>query len=575
MSRHLIPLTLSRQRKTLATECKFFSSTGMGDRLRVAIVGGGVAGLSAALHLAPLVTSGKISGPIDIFDEGGREGRDIGVGVWSTALDPFRSSDIASHQLVYEDILKNGCFVRDVGYRTPSGHWLATSRLDGTIPDLLFLREKDLLSALRKAVHYEENKGTISFRSGFPVDSIFEESKEPWSAPVVLRDSQGKTQSSERDYHLIIGAGGMNGILRTLYGGYICSRGNLSDTGSRSIDLEVSPENDPANWYLTGQAEATGVQDRGYTVFRGNSPLSMKDLNMDKSFQTWGEGKSMRFATVPLISPIDGQRKEQQVWFITTDDEDIRNEIDPIIRKEKLLAAFSKWHDPISQLVESTPAESILIERALAHRHSMGPVANFNGILTRIRERKPPSSGNGPAIVFVGDAFMTVGPLCRLFSPFSQLVRSSSSPPPPLTQFFDLDRKKLSHKVDPILAQGFTIGMEGAAALRHSLELVSETPPRRTYPELAFDPYALRDELKNRHDARLSRLIHLLRATELVQALGQPTTGTVLGILSRDIIRPLMRLTPDFIKTPIFNFMLKYSLGSPEPVVAPKSQQKS
>lgn len=122
----------------------------------------------------------------------------------------------------------------------------------------------------------------------------------------------------------------------------------------------------------------------------------------------------------------------------------------------------------------------------------------------------------------------------------------------------------MSFKVDPILAQGFTIALEGAAALRTAVESGLEAKPRREYPELAFDPYVLRDKIKNRNDDRLSRLIHLLRATELVQALGQPTTGTISGVISRDILRPLMRLTPDFVKTPIFNFMLKYSLGNPE-----------
>ena len=281
---------------------------------------------------------------------------------------------------------------------------------------------------------------------------------------------------------------------------------------------------------MTGQAEATGVQDREYTVFRGNSPLSMEDLNMDKSFQTWGEGKSMRFATVPMIFPSNATRKEQQVWFITIDDDGIRQEPDPAVRRDKLLEAFRDWHDPIGRLVESTPPEDIIMERALAHRHSMAPVANFNGILSLIRDKKPRAAGNGPAIIFVGDAFMTV---------------------------------------DPILAQGFTIGMEGAAALRTSLETGLDSKSRPDYPDLAFDPYVLRDELKNRHDARLSRLIHLLRATELVQALGQPTSGTLTGLISRDILRPLMRLTPDFIKTPIFNFMLKYSLGFPEESTIP------
>ena len=150
MSRHLLTRAIGSERQIAQHSQRYFSSHN-GERLRVAVCGGGVAGLSVALHLAPLVTAGKISGPIDVFEAGGNNGRDIGVGVWSTALDAFRVSNVDSHQLVYNDMIQHGYFVRDVGYRTPKGHWLATSRLDGTMPDLLFLREKDLLSALRKA----------------------------------------------------------------------------------------------------------------------------------------------------------------------------------------------------------------------------------------------------------------------------------------------------------------------------------------------------------------------------------------------------------------------------------------
>lgn len=235
----------------------------------------------------------------------------------------------------------------------------------------------------------------------------------------------------------------------------------------------------------------------------------------------------MRFATVPMMYPgINGKQKEErQVWFITINDETISSEHDPLKRRALLLEAFQDWHDPIRQLVESTPPEDILMERAMAHKHSMTPVTNFNGVVTLIRKKQPHSIGNGPALVFVGDAFMTV---------------------------------------DPILAQGFTLGMEGASALAACLELAQSAPPRKEFPQLAFDPYALRNELKNRYDSRLSRLIHLLRATELVGALGQPETGTLSGILSRDIIRPLMRFAPGFLKTPFFNAMLKYSLGLPQ-----------
>jgi 2-polyprenyl-6-methoxyphenol hydroxylase-like FAD-dependent oxidoreductase len=327
---------------------------------------------------------------------------------------------------------------------------------------------------------------------------------------------------------LIVAADGMNSVIRKTYGGHILRKRHLTGTTAlpSPLELPTTKNNSDINihsWDVAGQAEATITQDRKYTVFRGNAPISPQDLGVDKkSFQTWGEGRSMRFATVPMLYPKNGKREERQVWFITINDDDISSEPDPTKRRDLLLKAFEDWHDPIGRLIKATPPQDILMERAMAHKHSMSPVANFNGIVRRIRNQQPPSAGNGPAILFVGDAFMTV---------------------------------------DPILAQGFTFGMEGAAALATCLQTSLKTKARPEYPQLAFDPYALRDELKTRHEHRLSRLICLLRATELVQALGQPTGGTLSGWLSRDILRPLMRLTPGFIKTPVFNFMLKYSLG--------------
>jgi 2-polyprenyl-6-methoxyphenol hydroxylase-like FAD-dependent oxidoreductase len=496
--------------------------------MRVAIVGGGAAGLSTALHLAPLVTQGYLCGPIDVYDTGSSDsskGRDIGVGIWSTALDPFRTSSADSHQLVYQDMTRRGTFIRDVGYRTPSGQWLAESRLDGTIPDLLFLREKDMMAALRKAVHLEEQRGNISMQNG-KVGSIYEESTEPWSSKLMIEKKDG-ADTTTRDYHLIVAADGMDSVLRKTYGGLANERQRLTGTSALPSPLDLPDNNHKTQsevWGVAaGQEEATGTQDREYTVFRGNSPMSSKEPGLEKSFQTWGEGRSMRFATVPMTYPgSDGTREERQVWFITINDDSISSEPSPEKRKEKLLETFADWHDPIGQLVRSTPPQDILMERAMAHKHCLGPVGNFNGVISQIRRRNATSSGKGPALVFVGDAFMTV---------------------------------------DPILAQGFSMGMEGAADLATALEAAVQEPQRPEFSQLSFDPYVLRKELKGRHDKRLKRLICLLRATELVQALGQPKCGTFLGWLSRDILRPLMRLTPIAIKTPIFNYMLKYSLG--------------
>jgi Fe-S cluster assembly iron-binding protein IscA len=181
------------------------------ERLRVAVVGGGAAGLAAALHLAPLVTQGLIGGPIDIYDSEERpSNREIGIGIWSTALDCFQKDSIDSHQLVYNDMIKHGTFVQEVGYRSPNGSWLAESSLKGdSIPDLIFLREKDMLASLRKAVHLEVNRGNVMLYTGsnHKVHSIMEDSTtEAWSAPLMLQPDgpDSPLERTERDYHLIV-----------------------------------------------------------------------------------------------------------------------------------------------------------------------------------------------------------------------------------------------------------------------------------------------------------------------------------------------------------------------------------
>ncbi len=296
------------------------------------------------------------------------------------------------------------------------------------------------------------------------------------------------------------------------------------DVGDGSSDSASSARDE---WAISNQSEATGIQDRNYDVFRGNAPVTREELDgLEKSFQTWGEGRNMRFATVPMIYPgTDGNKEERHVWFITIDDRNISAEKDPIKRREMLLDAFQDWHDPICQLVKATPPHEILMERALAHRHSQQPVVDFYGLINKAYKKSVPAVGHGPVIQYVGDAFLTV---------------------------------------DPILAQGFTVGMEGAACLATVLSSCLDVDTKIPGNSLAFDPYLLRKELMSRHDMRLQRLICLLRITELVQALGQPTTGTWAGLFSRDIIRPIMKITPNFIKTPIFNAVLQYSLGLPE-----------
>lgn len=566
-----------------------FSSSGggvgSGERLRIAIVGGGAAGLSTALHLAPLAQSGHVAAPIDVFSTPPQK-RDIGVGLWSTALDPFvgRSpSSLSSpedddrgvrdsHHMAYRGMTDSGTWVGDVGYRTPNGAWLMKSRLPTSweerertgLPALLFLRERDLLTSLEKAVHWEQLRGTVQVHQDstkLKVIGLEENSSLPWSARLRLEHGQ----FSARDYHVIVAADGTHSLLRQLYGGHQDARLQRILTGTADMHLGdgggggggggVSPMGDPrtagggggrgptlaspgmdvpfaetlsASWTHLQQQEAVGLQDRHYTVFRGNSPLSHAAMGATAphyhpiSFQTWGQGRNMRFATVPMSCPAGlSQREERQVWFITIDDHELVTELDPSRRKELLLHSFEHWHDPIRAIVETTPAEEILMERAIAHRHSMAPVTDFNRVVEDIRGHRPPNSGQGPCLVFVGDANMTV---------------------------------------DPILAQGFTVAMEGAHALASPVHAaVQQHCPDDA--SVAFHPYALRRELAAKYEGGIHRILCLLRATELVQTLGQPAGGTVAGLLNLYGLRPITRILPNALKAPIFDATLKYSLG--------------
>lgn len=524
------------------------TSSGTGERLRVAVVGGGCAGLSTALHLAPLVDAGLINAPIDVYDTAlGTKDRDIGVGIWSTALDPFRESDRSSHQFVYKEFCEHGSWLGDVGYRTPAGAWLTKSHLPTSLrkcqetgmPALLFLREKDMLNCLQKAIHWEEQRGTVRVhRDGDKsrINGLYEESSQPWSAQLMMQNGE----KTERDYHLIVAADGTHSSLRKTYGGHENVRRILTGTYAlpSPIDLPsggASSMENQSPWDESRQKEAVRLQDRGYSVFRGNAKLAM-DHDGDISFQTWGEGRSMRFATVPMFYPGPaGKREERHVWFITTDDHDVTAEPDPVKRQAMLLDMFQDWHPEIGEIVSATPPEEILMERAVAHMHCAAPVLNTNKVIQQMHGRRPPNSGEGPCIVFMGDAYMTI---------------------------------------DPILAQGFTVAMEGAAVLSKSVK--ESCVPFEADPSFAFDPYILRKNLQERNDKRTDRVVCLLRATELVQALGQPTGAA--GAFNTKVLRPLTRLLPNVIKAPIFDAVLKYSLGlsqSSAPAQADEKKKKS
>lgn len=518
--------------KRLHSSVSSTASIQRGDKLRVAVVGGGCAGLTTALHLAPLVEEGYIASPIDIYDGNSTQsGRDIGIGLWTTALDPFGFSPRDSHQAVYKDFTqtKISTWVDHVGYRTPDGKWLMLSKLPPNwvehmgrnFPGLLFMRERDLLYTLQKAVLWEQQLGTLKLHRspsstvvGVARDEWWSQGQmqHPWSGKLELQLSPTTTEQTERDYHLIVAADGTWSNLRSKYGlreGSFASSSTLPGSnmvGGPSMDDSVVPSRS-ASWSEASHQKAVGLQDRKYTVFRGNAPITANTLNeLDPdarydeyhrvNFQTWGTEKSMRFASVPLLCPpaspgeaagTSGAKNYQQhqVWFITINDDKIIQEPNAQKRVDMLLEHFKDWHPPINDIVRATDPDTILMERAIAHRHCAGPVVNLNQILQKLDQQEaaaeaaatsssfasltaagkqqsisnsersnrpdlPYAGGPGPAIVFMGDSYMTV---------------------------------------DPILAQGFTVAMEGSANLHDCLRRVLLSPAMVPPPPLSFDPY--------------------------------------------------------------------------------------
>ena len=596
--------------------------------MRVAIVGGGAAGLSAALHLAPLASAGIIASPVDVFESkslddvhphcdpdyaskyntgdgsnqdkylhtgSGALGRPIGVGLWSTALLPLLDSGRNSHAFLLDELERVGKYVGAVGYRTPNGKWLARSELntrrnieekdatrgeteDDSVPGLLFLREKDMLRAMREAAYLESSQfGTIKIHYGEKgsatqndgggsttvVGTEMTRGGDGHSCRLVFSD--GAISPIDTQYHLIIAADGMHSSLRAKYGGRSIQRHEVSDarrdesgkpsnlgitgTAGMSDSSRLGTEDSRGLaeqrriWAELEQSEMSKIEDRNYTVFRGNAHMTNAEAKMeDVSFQTWGEGNGMRFAAVGMAHPPDKERRddmtqnkvEKQVWFATTSDPELSKPSDPEKRKNLLLRDFQSWHDPVARLIEATPAGSILMERGVAHRYSSRPVFNMAEIIEYEHKHKgrgmDSASGPGPVLMFIGDASMTV---------------------------------------DPVLAQGFTFAMESAADLARTLRRVCDDTKKESKlkggvygPILpTFDPDRLRAELYDRHIRRYSRLMCLLRSTDLVQALAQPESGTVGGFLSRYLVRPAMRLAPDFVKSLVFNAMIRYSLG--------------
>jgi 2-polyprenyl-6-methoxyphenol hydroxylase-like FAD-dependent oxidoreductase len=238
-----------------------------------------------------------------------------------------------------------------------------------------------------------------------------------------------------------------------------------------------------------GQAEANALEDRNYSVLREFPSYQCSGWFGWRVVRTWGEGQSMRFATVPLsyatVPEIDSNVKfgSRQRLTATLRTSRIRTH-----EKKNSCVPFRRGMTPLRPLWKPRLRLKFSWNVRL-HTSIVSDRSSMCMNSSELHLKAPLSAGPGPAIVFVGDSLMTVDP--------------------------------------PSLGTGFTMAMEGAHALVGSLESACASPSGT----LAFDPMALRQQLQQRHDQRSGRLVSLLRATELVQTLGQPQ-ASLLGFLA-------------------------------------------
>ncbi|KAL3790828.1 hypothetical protein ACHAWO_010667 [Cyclotella atomus] len=579
------------------------------NKLRIAIVGGGAAGMTTALHLAPLVSAGVISGPIDVYEAssaskyqkvgGGRQshpgsgsrGRDIGVGIWSTAWKPFlrslekglgaldgigKEKNRQSYIALLKDLEMCGSYVKEVGYRTPDGSWLVQSELNARPygvedvlsgkskdvgsddPALLFVREKDLLSCLRNAIKIEKNLGTIALHTGVRVNGIDNISGDMGSlvcSNATENNETGEEETSSKPYHLIIAADGLNSTLRSRYAGHH----SMYSSGMGSSQLyginrkKATKSANYEKWeHTTAHRQITQVEDRDYIVFRGNAPKLQEDGS--GSFQTWGEKKSMRFAAVPFRHALDDEdneendnarefRHDKSKWFEKKDDKEVWF---ATINDEGIYETYRT----VGTSLNAEERKQLLLD-AFGSWHKPVRTLIETTPADEILYEIAVSHRFNASPVFDVSSIVEFEHKCK-----GGATGRVNGRGPALVFIGDS-----MMTVDPVLAQGFTIAMESGASIVQSLErVIKDQAISNPSDPLCYQPDILRKEMKERHSRTEHRILSLLRSTELVQQLAQPH-GFVSSTIATKIVRPMMKICPDGLKKAIFGCMIKYSLG--------------
>ena len=247
--------------------------------VQIAIIGGGIGGLTAALAL-------QQSGfQAEVFEQA-PEIHEVGsaIAIWSNAMRVLERLQLAEKIIEYGGVVKELCWMDQNGFLINR-----VSISDPKTPSVALHRsdlQRTLLNALpRTSIHLGYSIASYS-QPGDKIIATF-----------------GNGQSVEADF--VIGADGVHSRVRA----------------------QLMNDGEPIK--------------RGYTIWRGTSPLTPSVLPPATGIEMYGRGK--RFGVGPVGFGRTG-------WWAAANSD----------HTDKLTDLFAGWYAPVLELIEATPPSSIL-----------------------------------------------------------------------------------------------------------------------------------------------------------------------------------------------------------------------
>ena len=247
--------------------------------VQIAIIGGGIGGLTAALALQQSGFQAEVFEQAPVLLDVG-----AAIAMWPNAM------RVLEHLQLGEKILEHGGVVKDLCWMDQNGFLLNRVRIsDGKTPAVA-LHRSDLQRTLRSAL----------------------------------------PQSSIHLGHAIVG--------------YEQSRDQMIATfaNGRSVEAEFLIAADGVHSRVRSQFINDGDPvDRGYTIWRGTSPMTPAVIPPATGIEFYGRGK--RFGVGPVGLGRTG-------WWASANAD----------YTDQLTDLFAGWYRPVVELIEATPASSIL-----------------------------------------------------------------------------------------------------------------------------------------------------------------------------------------------------------------------